>query len=217
MTAWGMVACLVVAVAVWPGRGRGPTGSPGPSVTPRSLPTSVTSASPPRPLVTDLDGDAPAGLAQAVGRSAVRAVPGLEVAATIDLIVLCLAGGGGVVDAVDGVATVSAETVRQRLATVVAAVRWGVPWGQAWALAGAEWRRVGTAFALADQIGVAPTGPLARASADLRTAARHEGGLAAARLGVRLVLPLGLTFLPAFVLLTVVPLVGSLAEQLLGP
>ncbi len=109
------------------------------------------------------------------------------------------------------------EERNQPLATVVAAVRWGVPWGQAWALAGAEWRRVGTAFALADQIGVAPTGPLARASADLRTAARHEGGLAAARLGVRLVLPLGLAFLPAFVLLTVVPLVGSLAEQLLGP
>lgn len=217
MTAWWTVACLVVAAALWPGRGRDSTRTPGAWVVPTSLPTSFTSASRPRPLVTDLDGEAAVDPAPAVGRSAARAVPGLEVAATIDLIVLCLAGGGGVVDAVDGVATVSAERVRERLATVVAAVRWGVPWGQAWALAGAEWRRVGTAFALADQIGVAPTGPLARASADLRTAARHEGGLAAARLGVRLVLPLGLAFLPAFVLLTVVPLVGSLAEQLLGP
>ncbi|HEX2706134.1 MAG TPA: hypothetical protein VHM65_10275 [Candidatus Lustribacter sp.] len=39
---------------------------------------------------------------------------------------------------------------------------------------------------------------------------------AAARLGVRLVLPLGLAFLPAFGLTTVVPIVVALAGQLLS-
>ena len=42
-------------------------------------------------------------------------------------------------------------------------------------------------------------------------------GLAAARLGVRLVLPLGLCLLPAFVLLGIVPFVLSLGGRLLGP
>lgn len=140
----------------------------------------------------------------------------MEVAAAIDLIMLSLAGGGGVVEAVEGVAKVAPSPLSQRLATVVAAVRWGVPWEEAWALAGKEWRRVGAAFALAEEIGIAPTAPLARASADLRTGAQHDGNVAAARLGVRLVMPLGLTFLPAFVLLTVVPLVVALASQLLA-
>lgn len=215
MTSWRILACLVAAAALWPGRGREWLGLQG-STSARESTSTLGAGSAQDPVSTQ--GPTPDAVPSAAAHLRPRrATPALEVAATIDLIVLCLAGGRGVVEAVDGVARSSAESVRQRLATVVAAVRWGVPWAQAWGLAGAEWRRVGTAFALAEQLGVAPTAPLVRAASDLRVAARHEAGLAAARLGVRLVLPLGLTFLPAFVLLTVVPLVVALASHMLGP
>jgi len=45
-----------------------------------------------------------------------------------------------------------------------------------------------------------------------RSAAREAAG----RLGVRLVLPLGLCFLPAFILIGLVPVILSLAAGLLG-
>jgi pilus assembly protein TadC len=54
-----------------------------------------------------------------------------------------------------------------------------------------------------------------RAAADLRAARREQAELAAARLGVRLVLPLGLAILPGFVLLAVVPIILGLATSLL--
>lgn len=208
-----VVGALVVAALLWPGRGSRrwpgrhlkvlPTvagGHPSAARDPWSVPTRTGT-------LPHVGWPTPQGQA--------RASP-LEVAAAIDLIMLSLAGGGGVVEAVEGVAKVAPSPLSQRLATVVAAVRWGLPWEQAWALAGKEWRRVGAAFALAEEIGIAPTAPLARASADLRTGAQQEANVAAARLGVRLVMPLGLTFLPAFVLLTVVPLVVALASQLLA-
>jgi pilus assembly protein TadC len=56
---------------------------------------------------------------------------------------------------------------------------------------------------------------VSRAAADVRAAWRERVELAAARLGVRLVLPLGLAVLPGFVLLAVVPIVLGLAASVL--
>ena len=59
--------------------------------------------------------------------------------------------------------------------------------------------------------------PLLRTAADrLRSRRRAETRAAAGRLGVQLVLPLTLCYLPAFVLVGLVPLVVSLARGLLG-
>ncbi|MFL6240602.1 MAG: type II secretion system F family protein, partial [Actinomycetes bacterium] len=64
--------------------------------------------------------------------------------------------------------------------------------------------------------GAAP-GPALREAADhLRRARRRAAREAAGRLGVRLVLPLGLCFLPAFVLVGVLPLVLAMAGGVLG-
>ena len=55
---------------------------------------------------------------------------------------------------------------------------------------------------------------LVDAAADLRREAVADVEVRAARLGVRLVLPLGLAYLPAFVLITVVPVVLALTRDL---
>jgi pilus assembly protein TadC len=63
---------------------------------------------------------------------------------------------------------------------------------------------------LARDAGVPPAGVLVSAAADERRRRANRRRLAAARLGVRVVLPTGLCLLPAFVLLTVVPMVVAL-------
>jgi pilus assembly protein TadC len=63
----------------------------------------------------------------------------------------------------------------------------------------------------------APAAPLLRAAAaDLRRGRRRSAEQAAARLGVRVVLPLGLCALPGFAAWGVVPVVVGLASTVLG-
>ncbi|KAE8762071.1 secretion system protein, partial [Georgenia thermotolerans] len=60
-------------------------------------------------------------------------------------------------------------------------------------------------------------GPLLRRAAEaVRADRQRQAQEAAARLGVRLVLPLGLCFLPAFVLLGIVPVVVAAGGGFLG-
>lgn len=138
----------------------------------------------------------------------------LEIAATTELLALVLRGGCGVVDGLERVAAVSGTEVATDLASVAAAVRWGMPWARAWEAVGPGWSVVARAVVLADALGVPPSGPLARAAADQRREHAHGIEIATARLAVRIVLPLGLAFLPAFVLLGLVPLVLALAGEL---
>lgn len=90
-------------------------------------------------------------------------------------------------------------------------------------LLGASWQSAWAGSALTDVVGAlgpswstgtAP-GPALRGRADqLRRDRRTRSRTAAGALGVRLVLPLGLCFLPAFVLLGLVPMLLSLAGDL---
>ncbi len=138
----------------------------------------------------------------------------VEVSACLELLALALDSGCGVTEAVDLVARGTPGAAGAELATVAAAVHWGLPWAQAWSLASPGWAPARMALALAHEVGVGPAGPVARAATDLRKRHAQELELAAARLGVRIVLPLGLAYLPAFVLLAVVPLVVVLAGGL---
>jgi type II secretory pathway component PulF len=137
-----------------------------------------------------------------------------EVAACLDLIALTLGTGCAVIEAVQFVAHGNGTPAGRQLAQVAAAVRWGLPWSQAWQLAGPVWSSARSAMAVAEHAGVGPAGALQRAAHELRERHTQRAELAAARLGVRIVLPLGLTFLPAFVLLSVVPIVLALAADL---
>jgi len=113
------------------------------------------------------------------------------------------------------VAQTSAEPVAADLRQVATALQWGATEAEAWASVGPSWAAAARVVSLAHAGGV-PPGPLLTAAADdLHRAELDRLEVAAARVGVRLVAPLGLVLLPAFCLTTVVPLVVGLGSQLL--
>lgn len=140
-----------------------------------------------------------------------------EVAGSMVLLAVALRSGCGVVEAIEEVAAVSSGPAAHDLATVAAAHRWGVDDHVAWAAVDPAWARTGDALRLASRAGVAPSALLLDGAADLRAAELAALDVAAARVSVRMVLPLGLTFLPAFCLTSVAPLVIALAAQVLSP
>jgi pilus assembly protein TadC len=160
-------------------------------------------------------GDAAASAASADGGSARTAVPVAEVAGVIDLLALTLRGGVGLVEAMEAVATRVGGPLGLHLQTVAAAGRWGVEDATAWASIPSAWQPAARALRMAASAGVPPADVLVRAAEEVRRAEQQRLELATATLGVRIVLPLGLAFLPAFVLTTVVPIVLALAQQVL--
>ena len=145
-----------------------------------------------------------------------RAVPVVEVANAIDLLALALRGGVGLLEAVEAVGARLERPLGAHLLTVAAAQRWGVESVEAWATVPSAWQPAARALRMAATAGIAPADVLDQASQEMRRAEEQRLEVAAARLGVRVVLPLGLLFLPAFVLTTVVPIVMALATQVLG-
>ena len=154
--------------------------------------------------------------ASADGGSTQRVVPVAEVAGVIDLLALTLRGGAGLVEAMEAVATRVGGPLGLHLQTVAAARRWGVEDATAWASIPSAWRPAARALRMAATAGVPPADVLARAAEEVRRAEQQRLEVATATLGVRIVLPLGLVFLPAFVLTTVVPIVLALAHQVLA-
>jgi len=92
----------------------------------------------------------------------------------------------------------------------------GAPWDQAWSHPGRELLPVADALRSAWEAGASPTMSLRTAGEAVRRKQLEISRLAAARLAVRLVLPLGLCLLPAFVLIGLVPVLLSLGSGLFG-
>ena len=113
------------------------------------------------------------------------------------------------------VAQTSAEPVASDLRQVATALQWGAAEAEAWASVGPPWAPAARVISLAHAGGVPPGPLLTAASDDLHRAELDRLEMSAARVGVRLVAPLGLVLLPAFCLTTVVPLVVALGRQLL--
>lgn len=176
-------------------------------------------------LVNAASGNAASGSAGAgegrggpVGNEAgirAAAVPVAEVAGVIDLLALTLRSGVGLVEAMEAVATRVGGPLGRQLQTVAAAGRWGVEDATAWASIPPAWQPAARALRMAASAGVPPADALAGAAGEVRRAEQQRLEVATARLGVRIVLPLGLVFLPAFILTTVVPIVLALAKQVL--
>lgn len=100
------------------------------------------------------------------------------------------------------------------LSAVARALEYRVPWAAAWEPVPARLRGLGEALYFTELTG-APAAAMLRstAAAENREATRAAEERAAA-FGVRLVLPLGLCALPAFICLGVVPLVISLLPRI---
>ena len=143
------------------------------------------------------------------------AVAVVEVAGVIDLLALTLRGGAGLVEAMEAVGSRLGGPLGLHLQTVAAAGRWGVDEATAWASVPSAWQPAARALRMAATAGVPPADVLVRAAEEVRRAEQQRLELATQTLGIRIVLPLGLVFLPAFILTTVVPIVLALAQQVL--
>lgn len=149
-------------------------------------------------------------------REGVRPCSTATLAATVDLLAMALRSGCGVIEALEAVGRRQPDAAGAHLLSVASALRWGVPDAEAWRAVPDAWGPVARALSLAGRAGVPPADLLARAADDLRQAERARLELATAQLGVRVVLPLGLAFLPAFIFTTIVPVVVALLGDVLG-
>ena len=95
---------------------------------------------------------------------------------------------------------------------VTTLLRWGADWDEAWEPVADRpaWRTLGERLRPLHRTGMAGQGTLAAAAAGLRQAGRRADERAAEELAVRLVVPLGLCQLPAFVCWGVAPMALAL-------
>jgi Flp pilus assembly protein TadB len=139
-----------------------------------------------------------------------------DVPVVVDLVAGCLSAGASLPDALDA-ASVAAETALRDACTVVAtALRSGAPPEEAWRtwLADPWLAPVARTAVRTSQTGAAAAADLSRTSTRLRARRRAAAQHRVRQASVWLVVPLGLCFLPAFVLVAVVPLVVGLVPSL---
>ena len=136
----------------------------------------------------------------------------------LDLLAACLAGGAPPEAAISAVALAFPGPCGSRLHRVAAALRLGSTPAEAWAALGTDRDPAGAAaraLARAADGGSPVADAVQRVASDARRRQEAAAHQRAARAGVLAVLPLGACFLPAFVLLGVVPAVVGLAGPLL--
>jgi pilus assembly protein TadC len=145
-----------------------------------------------------------------------------EVAAALprfaDLVAACLESGAAPADALDVVRRHVRGPLAERLAPVVGALRSGVDPLTVYDGHGRDdpLRRLVVGLARAMESGAPLADMVAAVADDQRRRRRWSAEAAARRAGVHAVGPLVLCFLPAFVLLGVVPVVLSIAVEVLG-
>lgn len=135
-----------------------------------------------------------------------------------DLLGAAVAAGASVPDALDVVISAVEDPVRSRLESVRASVELGAPTTVAWAelLDEEALAPIASAVIRSAQTGSTMSTVLDAAAADMRQAHRAQVEVAARSAGVRSVAPLALCFLPAYLLVGVVPVVAGFAQSLFG-
>lgn len=146
-----------------------------------------------------------------------NAAPGpVPVPVVLELVAAALSCGLSSTEALAAAVRAAGSSAAPDLGPVVEALRLGARPDVAWQRAGPSYAPLARTLLLSARTGAAAAPALRRAAADERTARAHRAHIAAQRLGVELVVPLGLLTLPAFVLLAVVPVLLGLAEQFLA-
>lgn len=136
----------------------------------------------------------------------------------LDLVAACLAAGSPLGPAVEVVGTALGGPLGSELTAVAVALRLGSSAEQAWSrLAGDPVARpVARAVVRVSDSGAALATMMTRLAGEQRDRTRLAADAAAKRAGVLVVAPLGLCFLPAFLLLGVAPVILGLASVVLG-
>ena len=159
-------------------------------------------------------------LAQAVrGMDAQQAhdvsAPVLSTPLVMELVAAGLDAGLAALSALDAAVLAADAGTRRDLGPVVNLWRLGAPVERVWRDADARWEPLGRCLILSSSTGAAAALMLRAAARDLRSSRRRRARVAANSLGVRLVVPLGLTTLPAFLLWAVAPVALGLVQQAL--
>jgi pilus assembly protein TadC len=141
---------------------------------------------------------------------------GRQLPAALDLLAACLAAGATPSHALAAVGEAFDGEVCTKLSAVARLSMLGAPIETAWAdcLKDPRWSPIARAVIRADHSGAALTDVLVHLADDRRRALRTDAQAAAERAGIAIVLPLGACFLPAFVLVGVVPVVAGFAHAL---
>jgi pilus assembly protein TadC len=142
-----------------------------------------------------------------------------EVPQVCDLLVACLEAGLPIRVAAGVVSSGLDGPMAERLAEVAAKIRLGIAEERAWQELSAEPALAGMGRELARGAGsgTALAGRLRALGLDARREAFAAAEARAKKVGVQTVLPLMLCFLPAFVLLGVLPIVGGLVMRFISP
>ena len=127
----------------------------------------------------------------------------------VDLVAACLASGAALEPSLVAAAAAVGPPVDHDLAAVAASVRLGADPTTAWAATDPALGGLARAIARSSQTGAPLADLLPRVAAEARAVHRAEAESRVRTASVRLTAPLGAAFLPAFVLLGVVPVVAS--------
>ncbi|MFI2702239.1 type II secretion system F family protein [Cellulosimicrobium composti] len=149
-------------------------------------------------------------------RSTGTAEPAIETGVLLELLAAAVGSGAAVPRALEVVGTCVGGRDGVALRAAGAALLLGASWDGAWAGAPARIGVVQRALRPAWVHGAAPASSLRAAAEASRQDRTGAAKTAAARLAVHLVLPLGTCFLPAFVLVGLLPVLLSLGAGLLG-
>ncbi|WP_454296284.1 type II secretion system F family protein [Salana multivorans] len=142
-----------------------------------------------------------------------RQVVRLDRAVACELVAVLLASGSSVPDSL---AMLGEATGEDELVVAARLLRWGAEWPEATEEIPGRWLGVVEPLRAAWVSGVDPGPALRTTAATWRARRAARAREAAERLAVRLVLPLGLCLLPAFILLGLVPVALAAASTLLG-
>lgn len=136
----------------------------------------------------------------------------------LNLLAACLEAGSPLVAAVEVVGTALGGPLGNELVAVAVSLRLGSTPEHAWSRLGADpiLRPVARAVVRVSDSGAALAPMVIRLAEEQRDRGRLAAEAAAHRAGVLVVAPLGLCFLPAFLLLGVAPVVIGLASVVLG-
>lgn len=135
-----------------------------------------------------------------------------------DLLAAALSAGAPPAVAAGCVGDAAGGPLSDRFTRVARALRLGAPATEAWAYLGDSdgARRIAKAAIRSQHSGAAFAGSLRRVADDLRSDLLVHADADARRAGVFIVLPLGLCFLPAFVLTGLVPVLVALLGDVLS-
>lgn len=136
----------------------------------------------------------------------------VDPAVVLDLAAAVLRAGASIPAMLTSVSMALGET--GKLDVVGKMLVYGASWDDAWRDV-SRYAMLREALRPAWTDGAAPVPLLERSARTFRLSRQRRAKEAAARLGAKLVVPLGLCFLPAFILLGVVPVVFSAAMTLL--